>query len=66
MMTQLYLVLGEKKSTLQNLHTQLKLFYTMLNKATNWGDPDTALNVQHFTQKKSFLKVNVQLTEVRA
>ena len=54
MMTQLYQVLGEQKLTLQKLCTELKLFYTSLKTANNWGDPDTVLNVQHFTPKKSF------------
>ena len=54
MMTQLYQVLGEKKLTEQKWHTQLKLFYTTLKKANNFSDLDTALNVQHFTLKKSF------------
>ena len=53
-MTQLYQVLGEKKLTVQKLHTQLNLFYTALKKANNWINPDTVLNVQHFTLKKSF------------
>ena len=50
----LYQVLGEKKLTVQKLCTQLKLFYITLKNANNWSDPDTALNVQHFTLKKSF------------
>ena len=50
----LYQVLGKKKLTVQKLHTQLKMFYTTSKKANNWGDTDTALNVQNFTSKKSF------------
>ena len=53
-MMQLYQVLGEKRLTVQKLHTQLKLLYTTLKKAKNWGDLDTALNVQHYIPKKSF------------
>ena len=49
----LYQVLG-KKLTVQKLHTQLKMFYTTLKKANNWGHTDTVLNVQTFTLKKSF------------
>ena len=54
MMMQLYQVLGEKKLTVQKRHTHLKMFYTPLKKANNWGDMDTVLNVQNFTLKKSF------------
>ena len=54
MMMQLYQLLGEKKLIVQKLHTQLKMFYTPLKKANNWGDMDTVLNVQNFTLKKSF------------
>ena len=54
MMTQLYQVLGEKKLTVQKLCTQLKLFYTTLKEVNNLCNPDTALNVQHLTLKKSF------------
>ena len=50
----LYQVLGKKKLTVQKLHTQLRMFYTTSKKANNWGDTDTALNVQNFTPKKSF------------
>ena len=54
MIIQLPQVLGEKNLTVQKLCTQLKLFYTTLKKANNWSNPDTALNRQHFTPKKSF------------
>ena len=55
MTMQLYQVLGKKKLTVQKLHTQVKMFYTSLKKANNWGDLDTALNVQNFTLMKSFM-----------
>ena len=54
MTMQLYQVLGEKKLTVQELHTQLKLLYTTLKKANNWSDPDTVLNVQHLTLKRLY------------
>ena len=54
MTMQLYQVLGEKKLTVQKLCTHLKLFYTTLKEANNWGDLDTVQNVQHLTLKKSF------------
>ena len=54
MTTQLYQVLGDKKLTVQNLCTQLKMFCTTLKKANIWGDTDTALTVQNFTLKKPF------------
>ena len=45
MTMQLYQELGEKKLTVQKLCTQLKMSYTTLKKANNWGDMDTVLNV---------------------
>ena len=54
MMTQLYWVFGEKMLTVQKLCTQLKILYTTLKKANNWGDMGTVLNVQNFTPKKPF------------
>ena len=54
MMMQLYQVLGEKKLTVQNLCTQLKLLYTTLKNANNCSNSDTVLSVQQFMLKKPF------------